>query len=168
MNLRLTFILAAGLSFFAAKASAECTMNEIEKSNTRIGMCRQQVGIASGYGCTSLLMKAQVADQFQQIELARRCGFNAEADKLEKFYKQTTPLIVSLYECVDTAVNRADIEKEAKEEVEKVLSALPAGCSADLKSKMEARLPKLLALDEKSLAQVKEIAGQIGLKPAPN
>ncbi|RUP00041.1 hypothetical protein [Hyphomicrobium sp.] len=141
-------------------------MNEIEKSNARIGMCRQLPGIASGFGCTSLLMQSQVADQFQQIELARRCGFNAEADKLEKFYKQTTPLVASLYECVDTSVDRADVEKKAKEEVVKALAAIPAGCSADLKAKMEARLPKLLAIDEKSLAQMKAIADQINLKPA--
>jgi hypothetical protein len=166
VDFRLTFILAAGLTFFAGAADAQCTMNEIEKSNTRIGMCRQQVGIASGFGCTSLLMKAQVADQLQQIELARRCGFNAEATKLQKFYDQTTPLIVSLYECVDTAVDRAEVETKAKEEVQKALAALPAGCSAELKAKMEARLPKLLAIDEKSLAQVKEIAEQIGLQPA--
>jgi hypothetical protein len=166
LNFRLTLTLVTGLSVLAGNANAQCSMNEIEKSNTRLGICRQQIGIASGYGCTSLLMRAQVADQFQQIELARRCGFNAEADKLEKFYQQTTPLIVSFYECVDTSVDRVKIEQEAKEEVAKALAVLPAGCSADLKAKMEARLPKVLALDEKSWEQVNRIAGQIGLKPA--
>jgi hypothetical protein len=142
-------------------------MNEIEKPNTRIGLCRQQVGIASGFGCTSLLMKEQVADQFQQIELARRCGFNAEADKLEKFYKATTPYVVSLYECVDTSVDRLDVETKAKDEVTKNLSKLPAGCPADLKGKMEKRLPKLIEIDEKSLAQMKELAAKINLTPKP-
>ncbi len=140
-------------------------MNEIDKPNTRIGACRQQPGIATGFGCTSLLMKEQVADQFQQIELARRCGFNTEADKLAKFYQQTTPYVVSLYECVDTSVDRADIEKQATAEVEKNLSKLPAGCSAELKEKMAKRLPKLIAIDAKSLSDMKILADQIGLTP---
>jgi len=165
VNARLISILAAGFSVIATSAYAECTMNEIEKPNTRIGLCRQQPGIASGFGCTSLLMKEQAADQFQQIALARRCGFNAEADKLEKFYKQTTPYIVSLYECIDTAVDRVDVETKATAEVEKNLASLPAGCSAQLKEKMAKRLPKLVEIDEKSLEEMKRLATQINLTP---
>lgn len=167
MNVRLISILAGGLSLIASQADAECTMNEIEKPNTRIGLCRQQPGIATGFGCTSLLMKEQVADQFQQIELARRCGFKAEADKLEKYYKATTPFVVSLYECVDTSVDRADVEKQARAEVAKNLLSLPADCSAELKDKMAKRLPKLIEIDEKSLAQVRALAEKINLVPAP-
>lgn len=166
MNVRLiSFLLAMGLAVAASNANAECTMNEIEKPNTRIGVCRQQPGIASGYGCTSLLMKEQVADQFQQIALAKRCGFNAEAAKLEKFYADTTPYVVSLYECIDTTVDRADIETKAKAEVEKNLASLPAGCPADLKDKMAKRLPKLIEIDEKSLAEMKALATKINLTP---
>ena len=163
----ISLVLATCVIAFASNANAECTMNEIEKPNTRIGLCRQQPGIASGFGCTSLLMKEQVADQFQQIELARRCGFNAEADKLEKFYKETTPYVVSLYECVDTSVDRADVETSAKAEVAKTLATLPAGCSAELKDKMAKRLPKLLEIDRKSLLQMKDLATQINITPAP-
>ncbi|MBS0249435.1 MAG: hypothetical protein JSR78_00030 [Proteobacteria bacterium] len=166
MNVRLiSFLLAVGLAVAASNANAECTMNEIEKPNTRIGVCRQQPGIASGYGCTSLLMKEQVADQFQQIALARRCGFNAEADKLEKFYGQTTPYVISLYECIDTSVDRADVETKAKAEVDKNLAKLPAGCPADLKEKMSKRLPKLIEIDERSLAEMKALAAKINLTP---
>jgi hypothetical protein len=168
VNVRLiSFLLAAGLTTAASSAYAECTMNEIEKPNTRIGVCRQLPGIASGFGCTSLLMKEQIADQFQQIELARRCGFNAEADKLQKFYKQTTPYVVSLYECIDTTVDRADIESKAKVEVEKNLAKLAPGCPAELKEKMAKRLPKLLEIDEKSLADIKDLATKITLIPKP-
>ena len=168
MNVRLIAIslLAAGASFAASDANAECTMNEIQKSDTRVGACRGVPGIATGYGCTSLLMKQQVADQFQQIELARRCGFNAEADKLEKFYKQTTPLVISLYECIDTSVDRTDVEKQAKDEVTKSLSTLPPGCSAELKEKMAKRLPKLLVIDEKSYSEMKALAENFSLIPA--
>jgi hypothetical protein len=166
VNARLiSVLLVAGFCVVASDANAECTMNEIEKPNTRIGLCRQQPGIASGFGCTSLLMKEQVADQFQQIALARRCGFKTEADKLEKFYKQTTPYVVSLYECIDTSVDRTDVETKAKAEVEKNLASLPAGCSEELKDKMAKRLPKLLEIDEKSLAQMKELATKINLTP---
>ncbi|HML29329.1 MAG TPA: hypothetical protein PKE16_10910 [Hyphomicrobium sp.] len=168
MNARLiSFLLAAGLTVAASTANAECTMNEIEKPATRIGVCRQQPGIATGFGCTSLLMKEQVADQFQQIALARRCGFNAEADKLEKFYKMTTPYVVSLYECVDTSVDRADVEKKANVEVEKNLASLAPGCTAELKAKMAKRLPKLIEMDEQSLKQMKELAERINLTPPP-
>ncbi|MFT3732865.1 MAG: hypothetical protein QM780_15830 [Hyphomicrobium sp.] len=140
-------------------------MNEIQKPETRVGLCRQQPGIATGYGCTSLLMKEQAADQFQQVELARRCGFNAEADKLEKFYKATTPYILSLYQCVDTAVDRADVEQKAKAEVAKNLASLAPGCPAELKEKMAKRLPKLIEIDEKSLSQIKVLAEGINLTP---
>lgn len=166
MNAQLIAILAGGLALMSSQANAECTMNEIDKANTRLGICRQQPGIATGFGCTSLLMKEQVADQFQQIELARRCGFKAEADKLEKYYGLTTPLIVSLYECVDTSVDRADVESKAKQEVSKALASLPAGCSPELKEKIAKRLPKLIAIDEKSLAQVRALAEQFALTPA--
>jgi hypothetical protein len=167
VNARLIFILAIGAFLMSSDANAMCTMNEIQKQNTRAGVCRDQPGIATGFGCTSLLMRAQVADQFQQIELARRCGFNAEADKLTKFYKETTPLVVGLYECVDTSVDRADVEKQAHAEVAKTLAALPAGCSAELKEKMAKRLPKLLAIDAKSLAEMQALAESIGLGSAP-
>lgn len=167
MNVRAISILSAGLSLIASHANAECTMNEIEKPNTRVGLCRQQIGIATGYGCTSLLMQAQVADQFQQIELARRCGFKAEADKLEKYYQQTTPFVVSLYECIDTSVDRTDVETKAKSDVAKKLSSLPAGCPADLKEKMAKRLPKLIEIDEKSLEEIKALAAKINLVPKP-
>jgi hypothetical protein len=165
VNVRLISILAGGMSLVATSASAECIMNEIAKANTRLGICRQQIGIATGYGCTTLLMRAQVADQFKQIELARRCGFKAEADKLERFYKQTTPLVVSLYECVDTSVDRADVEKQANQEVEKSLSSLAPGCPADLKKKMGEKLPKLIAIDEKSLAEMQVLAEHFRLTP---
>jgi hypothetical protein len=166
VNARLiSFLLAVGLTVAASEANAECTMNEIEKPNTRIGVCRQQPGIATGFGCTSLLMKEQVADQFQQIALARRCGFNAEADKLEKFYSQTTPYVISLYECVDTTVDRVDVETKAKAEVDKTLASLPAGCPADLKDKMSKRLPKLIEIDEQALAQMQALATKINLTP---
>jgi hypothetical protein len=45
------------------------------------------------------------------------------------------------------------------------MAALSSGCSAELKAKVGARLPKLLAIDEKSLIQMRAIAEQIGLKP---
>ncbi len=167
VNVRLISILASGLSLIASNAEATCTMNEIEKPNTRIGVCRQLPGIASGFGCTSLLMKEQVADQFQQIELARRCGFNAEAIKLEKFYKETTPYVVSLYECIDTSVDLGDVENQAKAEVAKKLISLAPGCPADLKDKMAKRLPKLIEIDEKSLADMKDLAVKINLTPMP-
>lgn len=166
MNARLiSFLMAMGVALAASNAGAECTMNEIEKPNTRIGVCRQQPGIATGFGCTSLLMKEQVADQFQQIALARRCGFKDQADKLEKYYNQTTPYVISLYECVDTTVNRADVETQAKAEVDKKLGSLPAGCPADLKDKMAKRLPKLIEIDEQALAQMKVLATKINLTP---
>lgn len=165
MNVRLISILSAALSLLALNPAEACNLNEIQKPSTRIGICRQAVGIATGFGCTSLLMETQVADQFQQIALARRCGFNAEAQKLETYYKQTTPFVVSLYECVDTSVDRADIEAKAKLEVEKSLAKLPAGCSPELKEKMEKRLPKLIAIDAKSLTDVQTLAKQIELVP---
>jgi hypothetical protein len=167
VNLRLISILAIGLSQLVYGAANACTLNEIQKADMRVGLCRQQIGVATGFGCTSLIMRAQAADQFQQIALARRCGFNAEADKLEKFYKSTTPFVVSLYECVDTSVNRADVEKQAKQEVDKALSSLAPGCPDDLKAKMSKRLPKLIAIDEKSLHDIEALAKQIDLRTDP-
>jgi hypothetical protein len=163
VNLRLISILAVGLFQLINCGANACTLNEIQKPAMRDGFCRQQVGIATLPGCTALVMRSQVADQFQQIALARRCGFNAEADKLEKFYKLTTPIVEKLYECVDEPLDRSTIEQQAKEGVDKSLSTLPAGCSEDLKAKMAKRLPKLIAIDEKSLSEVKEVATQIGL-----
>jgi len=164
MHSRLTAaVLALGLFPSLCSGAAACTLNEIQKTDMRVGMCGQQIGVATGYACTSLLMRAQVADQFEQIQLARRCGFNAEADKLDSFYKATTPFIVKLYECVDTAIDRADVEKKAQVEVDKSLAKLPAGCPADLKEKMAKRLPNLIQSDQKSLHEIQTLATQIGL-----
>lgn len=163
MNSRLTAVLALGLFPAFCSGAGACTLNEIQKADMRLGICRQQVGIATGYACTSLVMRSQVADQFEQIQLARRCGFNAEADKLDRFYKATTPFVVNLYGCVDTAIDRADVEKKAQEEVDKSLMKLPAGCPADLKEKMTKRLPKLIEADRKSLHDIQALANQIGL-----
>ncbi|MBN9247004.1 MAG: hypothetical protein J0I81_06045, partial [Hyphomicrobium sp.] len=154
MNSRLTAVLALGLFPAFCSGAGACTLNEIQKADMRLGICRQQVGIATGYACTSLVMRSQVADQFEQIQLARRCGFNAEADKLDRFYKATTPFVVNLYGCVDTAIDRADVEKKAQEEVDKSLMKLPAGYPADLKEKMTKLLPKLIEADRKSLHEI--------------
>jgi hypothetical protein len=165
VNSRLIAVLfALGAVSFHGGAEA-CTLNEIQKADMRLGLCRQQIGIATGYACTTLLMRSQVADQFQQIDLARRCGFNAEAEKLEKYYNETTPLVAKLYECVDTSIDRATIEKQAKEEVGKALSKLAPGCSSELNEKMAKRLPTLIAVDQKSLRDIQSIASQIGLTP---
>ncbi|MBS0238765.1 MAG: hypothetical protein JSR89_10110 [Proteobacteria bacterium] len=163
MNTRLTAVLALGVFPSLCSGAVACTLNEIQKTDMRVGICRQQVGIATGYACTSLVMRSQVADQFEQIQLARRCGFNAEADKLDRFYKTTTPFVVKLYGCVDAAIDRADVEKKAQVEVDKSLTKLPAGCSADLKEKMAKRLPKLIETDQKSLHDIQALATQIGL-----
>lgn len=163
MTSRLTAVLALGLLPSLCSGAEACTLNEIQKVDMRVGICRQQVGIATGYACTSLVMRSQVADQFEQIQLARRCGFNAEADKLDRFYKATTPFVVKLYACVDTAIDRADVEKKAEEEVGKSLTKLPPGCPADLKEKMAKRLPKLIESDQRSLHDIQALATQIGL-----
>lgn len=157
-------LLALGVVAVHGRAEA-CTLNEIQKADMRLGLCRQQVGIATGYACTTLVMRSQIADQFQQINLARRCGFNAEAEKLEKYYHETTPLVAKLYECIDTAVDRPTVEKQAKEEVDKALSKLEPGCSSELKEKMAKRLPTLIEIDQKSLRDIQTIASQIGLTP---
>lgn len=167
MNLRLISILAVGLSQLIYSGADACTLNEIQKPEMRDGFCRQQVGIATLPGCTSLVMTGQVADQFEQIALARRCGFNAEADKLEKFYKSTTPLVASLYACVDEPINRSAAEEQAKQQVSKNLAKLAPGCPDDLKAKMAKRLPKLIAIDEKSLYDIEALAKQIDLKADP-
>ncbi len=167
MNLRLISILAAGVFQVISTGANACTLNEIQKPEMRDGFCRQQVGIATLPGCTSLAMAGQVADQFQQIALARRCGFNAEADRLEKFYQSTTPLVENLYECVDEKINRPDIEQKAKQQVDKNLAILAPGCPDDLKAKMAKRLPKLIAIDEKSFHDLEALAKQIDLKPDP-
>jgi hypothetical protein len=164
VNLRWTaFILALTLVPLVHAGAEACTLNEIQKADMRLGLCRQQIGIATGFACTSLLMRSQVADQFQQIELARRCGFNAEAEKLDKYYKATTPLVVRLYECIDTSVDRLAIESQAKQDVDKILSKLPAGCPGELKDKMAKRLPEFIEIDQKSLHDLQSMAPQIGL-----
>ncbi|WP_045834572.1 hypothetical protein [Hyphomicrobium sp. 99] len=165
MTLKVTAVLAFGLFPAFCSGALACTLNEIQKADMRLGICRQQVGIATGFACTSLVMRSQVADQFEQIQLARRCGFNAEADKLERFYKATTPYVANLYECVDTKIDRSAIEKKAEEEVGQSLAKLPAGCPADLKDKMTKRLPKLIEADQRSLHDIQALATQIGLTP---
>ncbi|HET6388995.1 hypothetical protein [Hyphomicrobium sp.] len=165
MNLRVSAFLALGMFASLSGGAAACTLNEIQKADMRRGLCRQQVGIATGYACTSLLMQAQVADQFEQIELARRCGFNAEADKLDRFYQATTPYVAKLYSCIDTAIDRAAVETKAKEQVAQSLAKQPAGCPADVKEKMAKRLPNLIESVQRSYRDIQSLAGQIELVP---
>ena len=165
MNLRVAAFLALGIFGSLSGGAAACTLNEIQKADMRRGICRQHVGIATGYACTSLVMREQVAEQFEQMELARRCGFTAEADKLDRFYKAMTPYIVNLYGCIDTAIDRAAVEKKAGEQVAQSLAKLPPGCPADLKEKMAKRLPKLIETDQRSYRDIQSLAAQIELVP---
>ena len=64
-------------------------------------------------------------------------------------------------------MNRADVEKQAKQEVDKALASLAPGCPDDLKAKMSKRLPKLIAIDEKSLHDIEALAKQIDLRSDP-
>jgi hypothetical protein len=160
---RMYFIFAACLCLVAFGPANACTLNEIQKSEMRDGFCGQEIGVAPGLGCTDLIMRLQVADQFKQIALARRCGYQAEADKLDYYYKLTTPFVVKLYECVDLPMDRADIERKAKEDTDKNMSSLPQGCPENLKSQLAKNLPGLISTDEKSLRDIKKVATQIGL-----
>src|SRR5215813_11164872 len=94
-----------------SNAGVACNINEIQRIDMRNSMCSQGDGFAAVRGCTALLMRSQVADQFEQIALAKRCGFNAEAGKLVSYYNKTTPLVVKLYTCVDDPISQADVEK---------------------------------------------------------
>jgi len=161
---RMHFILAAGLCHVTFVPAKACTLNEIQKSEMRDGFCRQEIGVAPGLGCTALVMRSQVADQFKQIALARRCGYQAEADKLENFYKLTTPFVIKLYECVDLPIERGEIERKAKEDTDKNMSSLPQGCPDNLKSQLAKNLPGLISTDQTSLRDIKKIATQIGLE----
>ena len=156
-------LLAIGLCPVTFLSTNACTLNEIQKADMRAGICRGAVGVVSRPGCTRLLIKSQVEDQFKEIALARRCGYEAEADKLENFYSQTTPIVVKLYECVDQPIDQAAIERSAKQDTDKNLAGLPQGCSGELKAQLAKRLPKEIAADEKSLADLKLIASQAGL-----
>jgi hypothetical protein len=163
-------LFLSALSVFAvhmpqALAATACAVNEIQRIDLRNNLCSQGDGLAAVRGCTALLMRSQVADQFEQMALAKRCGFNAEAEKLDSFYKKTTPLVIQLYECVDDNVPRAEIEKQAQDEVDKKLAAMPAGCPDDLKAKMKKRLPTLISVDKKSLEDVTLIGKQLGFVP---
>lgn len=160
---RMHFILAAGLCLVTFVPAKACTLNEIQKSDMREALCRQEIGVAPGLGCTALIMRAQIADQFKQIALARRCGYQAEADKLENFYKLTTPFVIKLYQCVDLPIERGEIERKAKEDTEKNLSSLPQGCPDKLKSDLAKNLPGLISTDDKSFRAIRQIATQIGL-----
>ena len=161
---RMHFILAAGLCLVTFVPAKACTLNEIQKSDMREALCRQEIGVAPGLGCTALIMRAQIADQFKQIALARRCGYQAEADKLENFYKLTTPFVIKLYECVDLPIERGEIERKAKEDTDKNMSSLPQGCPDNLKSQLAKNLPGLISTDQTSLRDIKKIATQIGLE----
>jgi hypothetical protein len=158
MSRTLNAAFALWLAMFSAATA--CKLDFVQKTGLRTGFCTQ----GSAPGCTSDLMKLQVEEQFKQIALARRCGFESEAKKLEDFYNSTTPLVVKLYECVDQPIDRKEIEKAAKDETDKNLAAMAAGCPADLKSKLTKRLPKLISIDEQSLRQVKQISTGIGLE----
>jgi hypothetical protein len=155
MCLLLTITLCP-VTFLSANA---CTLNEIDRGNMLVNFC----GGVAMHGCTGVLLKSQVEDQFKEIALARRCGYKAEADKLDNFYKLTTPLVIELYECVDQPIDRAQIEQTAKQDTDKNLAAMPQGCSSDLKAQLANRLHGEISEDEKSLAHIKEIASRIDL-----
>jgi hypothetical protein len=154
---------AFGLCFLTFASAGACTLDLVQKSDLRHGFCAQEMKVEARPGCTSVTMLAQVQDQFKQIALARRCGFNAEADKLEGYYKSTTPFVVDLYQCVDQPIDLAKIEKTAHEKIDAHLATLPAGCPKDLQSQLAKRLPQLIEIDKKSLNQVKKLSEQLGL-----
>jgi hypothetical protein len=161
--LRTRFLVALGLWQLAFAPAEACTLDEIQKSTMREGFCRGQIGVISLPGCTARVMALQAGDQFKEIALARRCGFNAQADKLEGFYKATTPIIAKLYECVDQPIDQAQVERSAKDDTEKHMASLPQGCPDDIKSKVAKRLPALISIDEQSLKDARRIAAQLQL-----
>jgi hypothetical protein len=77
-------LFVIGLCLMPSLSANACKLNEIQKADMRAGMCRGVAGVVPKPGCTGLLMKLQVEDQFKEIALARRCGYEAEADKLTR------------------------------------------------------------------------------------
>jgi hypothetical protein len=154
-------VLPMGIS----PAAAVCNVNEIQRVEMRNNICSGADALAAVRGCTAVLMRGQVADQFEQIALAKRCGFDAEAGTLQSYYTKTTPLVVQLYTCVDDPITQSDIEKQAQGEVDKKLAAMTPGCPEDLKTKMHKRLPTLISADQKSLQDVKRIVDQLNQLP---
>lgn len=155
-------LACAGLLASTGGAHA-CELNEIQKQDMTAGFCRQMVGVAPVAGCTAELLKRQASEQMHEIALARRCGFIAEADKLEKYYTATTPIIAKLYSCADQPIDTADVEKRAKEEVDKKLAALTEACPDDVRRRLAGDLPKAISADEKSYGQARAIAEQLKL-----
>jgi hypothetical protein len=156
---RTHLIVAFGLCHVAFSPASACTVGFEQATTMRAGFC----GVDAAPGCTAGLMTSQVADQFKEIALARRCGYQAEADQLLQYYHQTTPLVIKLYECVDKPMDNKAVEQSAQEQVNKALGSMPEGCPDELKSKLAGRLPKLIAVDKQSLDQVQKISTQLGL-----
>ncbi len=156
---RTHFIVAFGLGLMAFSPANACTLGFEQATTMRAGFC----GVDTAPGCTAGVMTSQVADQFKEIALAKRCGYQAEADQLLQFYQKTTPLVIKLYECVDKPMDNKAVEQSAQQQVDKALGAMPEGCPDDLKAKLAQRLPKLIAVDKQSLEQIQKISAQIGL-----
>jgi hypothetical protein len=163
VNASTRLLLAIGLCHLTFANANACKLGLVQKSDLRHGFCVQEMQVEATPGCTSVTMLAQVQDQFKQIALARRCGFNAEADKLQGYYKSTTPFVLDLYQCVDQPIDMGKIEKLAREKIDKHMSTLAAGCPKDLKGQLAKRLPELIKIDEKSLNDVKKLSEQLGL-----
>lgn len=141
-----------------------CELDVVQKQTMLSAFCRMAVGVMPAKGCTADLMKLQAAEQLHEIALARRCGFMVEADTLEKYYRETTPIVGKLYSCVDQPIDQPDVEKGARQIVDGKLAAAPEGCPDDLRRRLSGDLPKAIDADRKSFNEMRAIAEQLKLK----
>jgi len=113
-------------------------------------------------------MELRLVDSFTQIALARRCGFDQQADTLERALRAQFPLLAKVNACIDQPMEFAPIEQRAKQKVEELFARLQ-GCPIRLRKKVKKRLPELLALAERSIEEGRKTRSLYGLgsPPAP-
>ena len=157
-------LLAVTALLSASSASHACELDIMQKQNMVSAFCRTEIGILPAKGCTADLMTVQAAEQLNEIALARRCGFMAEADKLEAFFKKTTPIVGKLYSCVDQPIDLTDIQSRAQKKADEKLASAAAGCPDDLRRRLSTDLPKAIETDQKSYDDVRSVAEQLKLQ----
>ena len=171
MPRKLGHLIVAGSLAIAAPSWA-CTLTSQQKIAIRDAACTpgeyQRFGLQAGPGCTARIMELRLVDSFTQIALARRCGFDQQADTLERALRAQFPLLAKVNACIDQPMEFAPIEQRAKQKVEELFARLQ-GCPIRLRKKVKKRLPELLALAERSIEEGRKTRSLYGLgsPPAP-
>lgn len=150
-------LVAVAVLFSATAAAGDCTLTPEQKAELRTRLCNDpKYGTFAGPDCLERQAAKQSEYSGVQVGAARLCGYQEEADKLERYFLVSLSRMGEKFRCMDLPVDFVEISKKAFERGRSRVSAYER-CPPDIRAKLSRRLPELLRLNEEALRALPEV-----------